>query len=780
MMASPSKSPSPRPSESSLAHEPSSSSLRGGNSASTSGSKSKKLSGWLKSKAATLEGHVSEIRAGAALAAQDISQGVNLTSSKDTSKVRYQEETFEVVFIEKALGMKVDFQNGAVVVNEVTTGGQAERLQVRTGDRLISINGTATPSLDDMTFEELCEELKLRMKSMGRPCHLGFTRIVEVAAGGDENSEFMGGLIKLPGAFVQSSNQQGPATPAVPTELLAELQAARDLARQHEQEAEEAREEARQQADDAIAAVEEAAQLRASLADLQLSSSWKNEETHKNREELQAAQEESRSLREALSAAEETQAKLRKDFADLQRDFDEVSAARRANDEELQGLRFAASALAELQSQFEESNKELAQSKWQHQRDRSALEERAKTVARDAERERQALEERQEELTQELASLEARCQAEGEKVSALTAELVAAQTEGPRAAASECLVSELRREVERLRKEVQIWEVTAKAAGEEGADPEEPKLRVPELTREVERLKLALEEERVHHPASHGLATKGFGGLGKAGLGQLGSEFSGGRTDDDDDDSEGPPRVSAATYLEVRIAELEAQNEALSRQLNSRPIVFQFGSNPDEEGELGNMAEDDELLPGPGGALGRPNELSKVPMTLTGHHPSTPSAASGGANWGAGRPHQVPTQSGGSFGGAAANAGGGEGPGGPGAGAGAGASAGLGLSASGKVWIVCVWIRKKGWKAFVKCRKQPLAMTAEKSLRSFTRKMLQSPVLLWLFYMHVLVLWFVEGWRQAISSPVASDPAAGLEAEMVLSSTGQVRSPVAP
>jgi len=70
---------------------------------------------------------------------------------------------------------------------------------------------------------------------------------------------------------------------------------------------------------------------------------------------------------------------------------------------------------------------------------------------------------------------------------------------------------------------------------------------------------------------------------------------------------------------------------------------------------------------------------------------------------------------------------------------------------------------RRTMRCLAACRRQHFVGLAEKQLRSFTRQMLQRPLLLWLFYIHVAVIWTVEIYRQAVNRSISSDPATQLE-----------------
>jgi len=70
---------------------------------------------------------------------------------------------------------------------------------------------------------------------------------------------------------------------------------------------------------------------------------------------------------------------------------------------------------------------------------------------------------------------------------------------------------------------------------------------------------------------------------------------------------------------------------------------------------------------------------------------------------------------------------------------------------------------RRCWKLWILCRKLKCMSAGENQLRWFTRRLLEKPFLLWVFYFHVLMLWLIEIWRQALSKPLSMDPALLLE-----------------
>merc|ERR1711974_370594 len=167
-----------------------------------------------------------------------------------------------------------------------------------------------------------------------------------------------------------------------------------------------------------------------------------------------------------------------------------------------------------------------------------------------------------------------------------------------------------------------------------------------------------------------------------------------------------------------KLIELEQQNAALLRQLNARPIVFQFAPAPDDEDE-----DDEEAMkPEEHGEEEDAEQPVGLARVLTGK-------SAGGPGGGAEVAHAAPVAS-----------------------------------------LLCgssVWFKRRLKRVFSLLRKQRQAQNLERVLRTFTRSMLQSPVLLWLFYVHVLVLWFLEAWRQAVSQTLPTAPTERINQRMV-------------
>ncbi|CAE7553837.1 unnamed protein product, partial [Symbiodinium necroappetens] len=153
--------------------------------------------------------------------------------------------------------------------------------------------------------------------------------------------------------------------------------------------------------------------------------------------------------------------------------------------------------------------------------------------------------------------------------------------------------------------------------------------------------------------------------------------------------AEAEAEAETRPWLQARLGELEAQNAALKRSLNQRPIVYQFAppdagiDSPDEQGE------DDSLL--------------EVEVVSTSQSFSA-----------------------------------------------------LGQHFAQSLARRCLWF----WQH---CRKRRWMWGLEQQLRWLTRRILERPFLMWVFYLHVLVLWCLEVWHQALAKPLPADPAMALE-----------------
>jgi len=89
------------------------------------------------------------------------------------------------------------------------------------------------------------------------------------------------------------------------------------------------------------------------------------------------------------------------------------------------------------------------------------------------------------------------------------------------------------------------------------------------------------------------------------------------------------------------------------------------------------------------------------------------------------------------------------------------------------VCVAALWCRRRTLRAVAQCRKQRVTQSLERSLRSFTRGLLQRPLLLWLFYTHVVALWMIEFWRQAVNRAVEADPSNRIEQLVAASRAGR-------
>merc|ERR1719188_1411940 len=94
---------------------------------------------------------------------------------------------------------------------------------------------------------------------------------------------------------------------------------------------------------------------------------------------------------------------------------------------------------------------------------------------------------------------------------------------------------------------------------------------------------------------------------------------------------------------------------------------------------------------------------------------------------------------------------------------------GGGIRYAAMAYGAAIWCKRRTKRGFTFFRKLRQAQSLERTLRGFTRKLLQSPVLLWLFYVHVLVLWCIEGWRQAVSQTLPLDPTERINQKMMQS-----------
>ncbi|CAE8713351.1 unnamed protein product, partial [Polarella glacialis] len=160
-----------------------------------------------------------------------------------------------------------------------------------------------------------------------------------------------------------------------------------------------------------------------------------------------------------------------------------------------------------------------------------------------------------------------------------------------------------------------------------------------------------------------------------------------------------PPKA-----LQDKLEDLEAQNAALKRRLDSRPIVYQF-AEPDAG------VEDPEA-----GSLGAEDEDGDFDF----NHPPEEAVSGRLALRGAALSCRRATRN----------------------------------------------VARSMVKCAVKCRRQPLVWSLDQQLRWLTRLLLKRPLLMWLFYVQLLALWFTEAYRQAASAPLPTDPSSRLEVAM--------------
>jgi len=697
------------------------------------GPKKDSIGGWFKSTAASLEGHMKEMRENTKQIAQDFRENTKQITQdvadfqKGITKARRPNETcFDITFAERQLGLELDLKNGAVV-RAVKPGGQAEALQVCAQDRLVAIAGEPLPPVEDS--DQFVEAVKQRMSKMPRPVTLTFGRLPPEPHGEDAEPPQDAARPPRPAPGSRGSGQNAEDAPATAAELQAELAAARGKIQRYQallKEAKEALTSAKDDAkvanEDAVAAVEDAAALRADLADLQLSKVWNAQEVKRSQAEAEAAQREVSQLTAQLED-------LRRERADSER---AAVAERDELAERLGGLEAAKSEAAaaseaklkqvqdELTGMLEEVRQQLrveqaahAESKLQWESSSASVEARVREA-----------EEKRAGSIEEMTRLEANYAAERECASEARAELRLLESEmekrTAKAVATDRILVELRREVERLHLEVKSYE-----AGAGGMIAER---RNSELTDQVHQLQEAVR----HHEERAASANKqvsdltstierlqnlGAGSAQPPAMEKPGADGGGGDTRAAPRLVEAQPRKGNwetgheqrvavdggglgdvelgagdaldAPQLHARVSELEAENAGLKKQLSSRPIVFQF---------------DPLLNDGYGGA---PEDAPDE------EDPKAEEAGDSGAG---------------------------------------------GLSCRMFVYLALVVCRRRTYRAYASCRRQRTTKTMERSLRQFTRSMLKNPLLLWLFYVHVLVLWIVEFWRQAVSQSMPTDP----------------------
>lgn len=736
-------------------------SSKSGASQSSSAGK-KHIGGWLKSKAATLEGHVKAMGENTKMIAQDVADAAQKGLKNKKAVVR----EFDFVFKEKALGLEIDFSKRALVIN-AKPGQQGERLGVLSGDRLVAIDGKPVPATEDTS--SFIEEMKYRMSHAPRPVTLAFSRVCEAEAHGSADLEgavanavekssdlhsVMGQLSKIPKMPAGFSLNHGAedAGSMVNMDVQGELATMREMVERYERDLLAAREELRALKDEAKAAsdeqivmVEEAAQLRADLADIQLSRAWDTQEAHRGRDEAE----------EARAEAAEAQAEAVACVDRLRHLGDELFAIRRAEEVAMQqassrlnsmeAMEETAAAATEHASRCTEERSQLTQRLEEATRLLQTAEVQSAAVGEHGALESNLAQQCNTELlscremyTEEVSQLRSEFANAREEGCELTSEAVRMRTELKRhesnTSISQRSIQELKREVQRMRSQLlRAEEAATHSANPGGASAEElealrslacrheasaasSEQRCVELTHELKLLH-AGSSELMAHPEQDGWLDPTPSLLGRPEFPHscgraVCADDANVHADKPADGSEplfGSNALSttfavAATSeqldvakLQSRLADLEARNEALNRQLNERPIVFQFGPGPpDEEADESSVA-DDAGLDGDGAS-----------------------------------------------------------------------AAAVRLSQMGVLSLVCFFagrVHRRLGRAFALFRRQTLAQSLERSLKHFTKSLLQRPVLLWLFYSHLLVLWLIEFWRQAVSAPSALDPTNRLEAQ---------------
>ncbi|CAK9026674.1 unnamed protein product [Durusdinium trenchii] len=144
------------------------------------------LGGWFKSTAASLEGHVKEIRENSKLIAADVASNVK-DLEKAGRKIQQsfslggngvlapglEEVRVDVTFQQGSLGLNLDLESGQVL--KITPGGQAEALGLRIEDRVVAVQGEALEGKG--AFQEA---LKQKLAKLPRPVQMTFLRIQQV------------------------------------------------------------------------------------------------------------------------------------------------------------------------------------------------------------------------------------------------------------------------------------------------------------------------------------------------------------------------------------------------------------------------------------------------------------------------------------------------------------------------------------------------------------------------------------------------------------------------
>ncbi|CAE7884731.1 unnamed protein product [Symbiodinium microadriaticum] len=158
-----------------------------------------------RSTAASLEGHVKEIRANSKLIAADLQNAHQEAKNKIQKTLAggvlapgLEEVQLHVTFEEGSLGLNLDLADGQVL--KVTPGGQAEQLGLRvqdarqsgeSADRLLAVRGCSLPATSDPSFQEAAKkQLSLaKQRPANDSVNMTFLRIVQSEGQGKKNQE---------------------------------------------------------------------------------------------------------------------------------------------------------------------------------------------------------------------------------------------------------------------------------------------------------------------------------------------------------------------------------------------------------------------------------------------------------------------------------------------------------------------------------------------------------------------------------------------------------------
>eukprot|EP00927_Polykrikos_kofoidii_P000555 TRINITY_DN10205_c0_g1_i4.p1 TRINITY_DN10205_c0_g1~~TRINITY_DN10205_c0_g1_i4.p1 ORF type:complete len:752 (+),score=199.05 TRINITY_DN10205_c0_g1_i4:249-2504(+) len=719
----------------------------GGNSGST------RLTGWLLSKAATLEGHVKEIHKNTKQIAQDVKGNVAKGIAGGSNR-RFSEERFDVTFVERALGLELDLEKGAVV-RLVKPGGQAERLSVREQDRLVAIAGKLIPEVPDdvgSKMDDFIEAVKTRMSYLPRPVTLTFARVVPVEATivAEDDADVMGAvkqrMQKMPlplgfsrndenggvngldgGSHVNTGGEAPVASVAVGgnqapllgvAELLAQLAAAQEAVQRYECDAALAREDA----DKMFSEAQEAMKLRADLADIQLTKAWSVEEAKDYEEEVES---ERARTEEATSEVLRLSAELESVVERTRFDAQEQSERRTAVlGEELDEK------LAAMRGEMIEESESCRASVRLHEAHVVVAEERCSEA-----------QSKEASGASRLSHLEVEVVEAREQAAEASSELTDWNDDRRRrdlaVTASERLAGELRREVERLRVEVKRQETAAETANANlaavtGSSSGSAAL----LTRDLEA---ELAEANNAAGAAEAQATKLAEELAWV-KGRLEREQAAG--------------VAASREFSKLRAEKDlgatATREAASLELQE-PEATVLGRVQCGGDDVESRGEDLPLLhDGDNGGSQQSSadltvaefkvriaalEVQNAKLTRSlGARPIVyqygpmPGDDVGSAGDDDEDDEQAP----------AANP--------------TGDQLNFGVKALLLLRGFFLISRRRTFRVLSKCRKTSPAIAVEKSLRSFTKQLLTRPFMLWLFYIHLVVLWIMAIWRSRTSS----------------------------